>query len=415
MGKMSRRRTVWQALARALLLGGAMLWASAPMASEEAVQPQAPEVWPEVMNLEQAARYLQFDPQELRSMAEEDLVPARRIGQAWRFNREALLAWLTGEWGLVVAALPPSGEAPLAPPTLARISGAGTQTGPAQADNDDQSGEGALERIGEAPEERSADEIFLRGQRVLLRPGDVVFDLGMFYSESDRQQFAPVDGGTGLADLESEVFTGFLLGRYGLYDETEIFFDTTYSSQDIDLRFVGETIASTSRSEWGDVHLGLRHTLLKEAAGRPDIIITFDGRIPTDEDHSSYAAGGGIALVKSIDPVVLFANAQYRHTFSRDFNDISRLEPENRLDVSLGYAFAINDTLSFNTTLSGIFTGESRFDNATLRRDELFTLQFGLTSWLAEGLYIEPTVGFRLNGSGDAFFIGLTLPYSFTP
>jgi hypothetical protein len=209
--------------------------------------------------------------------------------------------------------------------------------------------------------------------------------------------------------------TVFLLGRYGLFDETEIFFDTTYSSQNIDLRFVDETLSSTSRSEWGDVHLGLRHTLLKEAAGRPDVIITLDGRIPTDDDHSSYAAGGGIALVKSIDPVVLFANTQYRHTFSRDFDDISRLEPENRLDVSLGYAFAINDTLSFNTTLSGVFTGESRFDGGTLRRDELFTLQFGLTSWLAEGLYLEPTVGFRLNGPGDAFFIGLTLPYSFTP
>jgi excisionase family DNA binding protein len=379
------------------------------------VQAQTPVVWPEVMNLEQAARYLKLDPQELRSMAERDLLPARRVGQVWRFNRDALLAWLTGEWGLVVAAVPPSGDAPLAPPSLAQITGAGAQAGPAHTDNGDRPDEEIPERIGEAPEGRSADEIFLRGQRVLLRPGDVVFDVGMFYTESDRQQFAPVDGGTVLADLESEVTTVFLLGRYGLFDETEIFFDTTYSSQNIDLRFVDETLSSTSRSEWGDVHLGLRHTLLKEAAGRPDVIITLDGRIPTDEDRSSYATGGGIALVKSIDPVVLFANAQYRHTFSQDFDDISRLEPENRSDVSLGYAFAINDTLSFNTTLSGVFTDESRFDSATLPRDELYTLQFGLTSWLAEGLYIEPTVGFSLNGPGDAFFIGLTLPYSFTP
>lgn len=410
MDNTNRWRSAWRAWVGALILGCAIAWTSTVVAGTAEGQAQTPVVWPEVMNLEQAARYLKLDPQELRTMAERDLLPARRVGQVWRFNRDALLAWLTGEWGLVVAAVPPSGDAPLAPPSLAQIMGAGAQT-----DNDDRPDEEIPERIGEAPEGRSADEIFLRGQRVLLRPGDVVFDVGMFYTESDRQQFAPVGGGTVLADLESEVFTGFLLGRYGLFDEIEIFFDTSYSSQNVDLRFVGETLSSTSRSEWGDVHLGLRHTLLKEAAGRPDVIITFDGRIPTDEDRSSYAAGGGIALVKSIDPVVLFVNTQYRHTFSRNFDDISQLEPENRLDVSLGYAFAINDTLSFNTTLSGVFTGESRFDNATLRRDELFTLQFGLTSWLAEGLYIEPTVGFHLNGSGNAFFIGLTLPYSFTP
>ena len=33
--------------------------------------------------------------------------------------------------------------------------------------------------------------------------------------------------------------------------------------------------------------------------------------------------GGGIALVKTIDPVALFANVNYRHTFSRDFSDVS--------------------------------------------------------------------------------------------
>ncbi len=71
------------------------------------------------------------------------------------------------------------------------------------------------------------------------------------------------------------------------------------------------------------------------------------------------------------------------------------------------------EDLSFNTTLAGLFIAKSEFDNATLESDELFSLQFGFTSWLAEGLYIEPTVGFGLNGPGDSFFAGVTLPYSF--
>ncbi len=40
-------------------------------------------------------------------------------------------------------------------------------------------------------------------------------------------------------------------------------------------------------------------------------------------------------------------------------------------------------------------------------------MQFGLTSWLAKGLYIEPTVSFGLNGPGDSFALGVTVPYTF--
>ncbi len=144
------------------------------------------------------------------------------------------------------------------------------------------------------------------------------------------------------------------------------------------------------------MRLGVRRTLLQEGPGRPDVIATIEGRIPTSD--TSFAVGGGLAFVKSIDPAVLFANANYRHTFSRDFADVTWLVPEHRIDASVGYALAINDTLTLSTTVSGLFTSETAFDSATLRAQELFSQQFGLTAWLAEGLYIEPTVSFALNG-----------------
>ena len=132
------------------------------------------------------------------------------------------------------------------------------------------------------------------------------------------------------------------------------------------------------------MRLGVRRTVLHEGPGWPDVIVTIDGRIPTGD--TSYAVGGGLALVKSVDPAVLFASANYRHTFSRDFSDVTRLEPEDRIDVTLGYALALNDTLTISTAVSGVFTGASEFDNAKLRQRETFSLQFGLTSYLAKGL-----------------------------
>ena len=142
------------------------------------------------------------------------------------------------------------------------------------------------------------------------------------------------------------------------------------------------------------------------------MIATLDGHIPTGD--TSYAIGGGLAFVKSVDPVALFASVNYRHTFSEDFADLTRLEPEDRLNVSFGYALALNDTLSLSTSVSAFFSGATRFPNATLRQQDGYSLGFGLTSWLAPGVYIEPNLSFRLGGPDDSFAFGVTV-FTFPP
>jgi excisionase family DNA binding protein len=49
---------------------------------------------PDVLTAEQAAALLQVEPAELVALAEKGAVPARRIGEEWRFSRPALLDWL---------------------------------------------------------------------------------------------------------------------------------------------------------------------------------------------------------------------------------------------------------------------------------------------------------------------------------
>ncbi len=268
------------------------------------------------------------------------------------------------------------------------------------------------EPIGEAPEERTAEEISLRTQRVLLGPGDMTFDFGMFYSESNSQSLVAVDGGAVLATVEQEALFTTFQGRIGVGVETELFVGTSYFDQDSDVFFGSQKLASAGRSEFGNVRFGVRHTLLKEGLGRPNIIATLDGRIPTGD--TSYAIGGGLSFVKSVDPVALFASVNYTHTFSEDFADVSLLEPEDRLDASVGFALALNDTLSLSTSVSGVFTSATRFPNAVLRQQDGYSLGFGLTSWLAPGVYIEPSLSFSLGGPGDSFAFGLSV-FTFTP
>jgi excisionase family DNA binding protein len=49
---------------------------------------------PEVMNALQAAQFLQIDESVVIEMAEAGRLPGRRLGDAWRFSRAALVDWL---------------------------------------------------------------------------------------------------------------------------------------------------------------------------------------------------------------------------------------------------------------------------------------------------------------------------------
>jgi len=50
---------------------------------------------PEIMNAEQAGQFLQIDARMVIQLAEEGKLPGKRLGAAWRFSRDALVAWLS--------------------------------------------------------------------------------------------------------------------------------------------------------------------------------------------------------------------------------------------------------------------------------------------------------------------------------
>jgi excisionase family DNA binding protein len=336
-----------------------------------------------VLTPTEAAKLLRVSAAELERLAEQGDLPARRIGSAWRFSCDALLKWLSAN---------PAGIAqdPVAKP---------------------QPPQGQSTPIGEKPAERDAEDVFLRAQRVLLRRGELVVDVGQFYSRTGDRILAAVGGGVALTSVEQETFTTVLMGRVGIFEETELFASTTFHKQDV-RQFLGDTTLATSgRSDFGGTQLGLRRTLLREKPGRPDVVLTVIGQLPTGE--TSYAAGGGLILVKSIDPVVLFANANYFRSFGNDVPVAASVPPKTSVDVSVGYGLALNDTLAISMAVSGAFTGKVRLDDTRVRSLERFSARFGLTSWLGKGLYIEPSVSFGLSGPGEGFAFGVSLPYTF--
>ena len=49
---------------------------------------------PEVMTLDEAARLLRVHPQTVKALARAKTIPGRKVGRAWRFSKQALLAYL---------------------------------------------------------------------------------------------------------------------------------------------------------------------------------------------------------------------------------------------------------------------------------------------------------------------------------
>ncbi|HEY6177184.1 MAG TPA: helix-turn-helix domain-containing protein [Kofleriaceae bacterium] len=66
---------------------------SGPTLGTYSFQPYDP---PEVMNAEQAGQFLQIDEKVVNELAEAGKLPGRKLGNAWRFSRAALVAWLAG-------------------------------------------------------------------------------------------------------------------------------------------------------------------------------------------------------------------------------------------------------------------------------------------------------------------------------
>ena len=54
---------------------------------------------PDVMTLAEVAEWLQVDEEAVEELAKKGELPGRRIGDEWRFARQAVLDWLAAERG----------------------------------------------------------------------------------------------------------------------------------------------------------------------------------------------------------------------------------------------------------------------------------------------------------------------------
>jgi excisionase family DNA binding protein len=374
----------------------------------------------DVLDLDDAALLLRVKPEVVRELAERHDIPARRVGEVWRFSRAALLEWLKDAQpaGTLRASPGPPGNVDRGAALtgeLAAISGRGAAPEPssplAQAVSDTKpSADAPPPAIGERPARPTAEEMALRDERVLLKRGAATIDFGASYSYGEQASFPVIR-------QEQRSLVANVIMRYGVLNDLQITarIPGVWSRTSIftDAAISGTTAPLVTRKDYaGDASVSLLGVALRETVGRPNILWTFDSVVPSGPGDRGL--GGGLVLSKSYDPAVVFAGLSYLYGFSVDPADSRRSLAQFNMGMSLGYSYALNDSLALNTLFTGTYRNTSSPDGVSIPPPrERYQLQLGMTWLLARGVFMEPSVAMGLGSQSPSITVSLNIPYSF--
>jgi hypothetical protein len=282
------------------------------------------------------------------------------------------------------------------------------------------------DRAKEAEEAQRLTELFLRNQSVFIHKGELMVELNTFYNRSSRDDFQSISGGAILVKNTTKFIDNSLILRYGLLtDGLELdlivpFWIHAQTKQDF-----GVAQSEQSKDGFGDLAAALRYELWYERGNRPSVILDISGKSRTGgtglTGTGTWNMGGGITLLKTIDPVVFFGRIGYVNNFASETRNLG-----NIFEYRLGMGFSLNDKVSFNMQLTGSniqpssimgldtsdVTGPITPTVLSVKRLELMNLLFTTTIIVNRRFSLEPVVGIPLTNESFAF-IGIRVPYRF--
>lgn len=335
--------------------------------------------------------------------------------------------------------------------------GAGGGAGYGQALRDDSEAAPSVEALYQ---EASG---FFGGGRFSIEPG-------FTYSHYDTKQlflngFLALDaiflGNLGVDEINADTFTFDLTARYNWRQRWQFDVNVPFIYRETTYQSAGAGGASTTYSEAtvtgdpdiGDVSFGLSYKFLDEGISRPDAVVSLRIKAPTgrhpygiklqrqpDNDNLNipdtlptgngvWSATAGLALVKTVDPAVVFANLAYTHNFDRDFGDISpqdgvrvpgSVNLGDHFQFGLGMAFALNERMSMSMSFSELISRSSRIrydggDWQTVNGSDANAAYFniGMTWALSDRLTMVPNLSMGLTPDAPDFSVSLKFPYYF--
>lgn len=327
--------------------------------------------------------------------------------------------------------------------------------------------------VGEEPERRSpapSDAVVEVSQEQQGRFGDRFgFDLGLGYSHFDNARislngFLALDaiflGTISIDQIKSDVFTVDPTIRYGITDRLFVDANLPFLYRTSNFRSGGAggsasaLIEKTVHDEGiGDLSIGASYRLMTETLRRPDVVVSARVKFPTGRDPFGvefvevensegnlevpqslatgtgvYGGSLGVAVLKTLDPMVVFGNLTYFRNFSRDFDDIDENAGDipGRVDIGdswqfgAGLAFALNEKSSISMSYSQRLVERTRLtpDGQDPRvvagsQANIGIANFGATFSLSPRLALVANVGIGLTDDSPDMSVAIRLPFRF--
>jgi excisionase family DNA binding protein len=429
----------------------------------------------EVLDLQEAAQMLRVAPGVVRQLAESHRIPARRIGDDWRFSHSALLDWLKGEepeekprpmqkpandqqqaetlarelWNMPPRAVTepprqpseehPGDEALVSPGPrsdprqfetltheLQEVTARGVTPeppSPAQPKevepppgggdtNAASTTTNSATTVGERPTAPTTADIALRDQSVLLPRGAGTLEFGMAYGRTE-QTLLPV------IRVEQSDFGVSGTLRYGLVNDLQVTMRgpaAWHSTKTfVDASVTGANLPSTLTmpdSMAEDASVSVLGVGWRESVKRPTLIWSLDSTLPFGPGDRGM--GGGLVVSKSYDPAVLFAGFTYLYGLRINPSDPNSSLAKHNYGFQTGYTYAVNDTLALSTAFFGTYRDTRSPDGIAIPPPrQNYALQLGTTWLVAPGWFVEPSVAMRVGSDTPGLSLLLNVSHSF--
>lgn len=333
-----------------------------------------------------------------------------------------------------------------------------------------------VQQVGEArrvedEQRRQQEKALVVREHAPLFERRFTFDTGLSYSYYDRRAltlsgFLALDaiflGTINLDQSKATIATLDFTGRYGLTDRLSLEANIPYVVRDT--RFVsgGAGGAASSISEVnvrsqgvGDASVAAFYQLVKESARFPDVVGSLRVRAPTgrepfglkliqaDANNTNlnipealptgtgvWSATANVSVLRTYDPVILFANLGYTHHRSAEFDDISpvvgtvtpaKVSLGHILQFSGGLALALNDRAAMSFSVAT--ATQAATHTLTAGQDDSLrvpgsssnstTLNLGMSYVLPSGWSFNGQVAAGLTPDAPNFVLGMRASRSF--
>jgi hypothetical protein len=317
--------------------------------------------------------------------------------------------------------------------------------------------------VGEAPEmmEPAAEVAALpEGARVLTPTGRLVVETSYEYAltSSNRLVFRGVEIVPGILlglidanDVVRDTVVAALNVRYGIMDRMEIEARIpvvyrhdrfTVLSQQVSPTIPAATqVFDLKGQDLGDIEFGLRYQLNRARTGGAIFVGGIRAKMrtgigPYDVEYddngvaTSLGTGSGfwavepnLTMLYPSDPVVIFMNVGYIHSFGLNIDKdigtahIGQVDPGGAIHASIGFGFALNPEFSFSLgfTNTFIFGTDSEIGALTTRSNSLesASLTMGLSYVFSPNFTIGGNFEFGVTEDAPDMRVLLRLPFRF--